>query len=78
MLFRTAHSIVGRIAVSGIRPGLAELDDSSLLDPTPDEMLVDMAELMLLLGHGSRKLGRRRCCFVRICTRIILLRPLQA
>ncbi len=30
MPFRTAHSIVGRIAASGRRPGLAELDEISL------------------------------------------------
>ncbi|HPS91816.1 MAG TPA: argininosuccinate lyase [Methanothrix sp.] len=30
MPFRTAHSIVGRIAASGIRPGLVELDGISL------------------------------------------------
>ncbi|MCX6677087.1 MAG: argininosuccinate lyase [Methanothrix sp.] len=30
MPFRTAHSIVGRIAASGSRPGLAELDDIAL------------------------------------------------
>ncbi|MCX6674291.1 MAG: argininosuccinate lyase [Methanothrix sp.] len=30
MPFRTAHSIVGRIAASGIRPGLAELDEIAL------------------------------------------------
>jgi len=30
MPFRTAHSIVGRIAASGIRPGLAELDKITL------------------------------------------------
>ncbi|VVB70297.1 Fumarate hydratase class II [uncultured archaeon] len=30
MRFRTAHSIVGRIAASGNRPGLSELDEASL------------------------------------------------
>jgi argininosuccinate lyase len=30
MNFRTAHSIVGRIAASGTRPGLAELDEIAL------------------------------------------------
>ena len=31
-------------------PENAELDDSSLIDPPPDDMLVDMVELMPLLA----------------------------